>query len=93
MIHLTFTQAELDGLPEYPPFDLHVDIDDESLTWLELMQVFARQLPKFGYAIETTDLELALADCAIEYRGKTMNPKRKADHEEWVDDYVPRNAI
>ena len=93
MIHLTFTQAVMEGLPEYPALDLNIDIDDESLTWLELMQVFARQLPKFGYIIETTDLELALADCAIEYRGKVMNPKGQRGYEEWVDNYVPRNAI
>lgn len=62
MIDLHFTADSYKDSPEYPAVSLLVTIDDEGMSWQELMKVFARELPRFGYILNTEGLEEAIDD-------------------------------
>ena len=83
MIDLHFTSDSYEDSPEYPAVSLLVTIDDEGMAWQELMKVFARELPRFGYILDTEGLEEAIDDYSDKHRAKVLNPQGDAGFAAW----------
>jgi len=60
MITIIYSEDAMEDYPEFPPCVMTTTIENEGMSWPDLMGVFARQLPKMGYNLDVNELEDAI---------------------------------
>ena len=70
MIELLYVQEAMQDMPEYPETTMSITIDDTDMAWPDLMKIFANQLPRFGYIMDTEILLDAIDDASQQHKDK-----------------------